>query len=124
MGDITGSHKRSRHNSVVDAEKLRSRLDSEQNFHEIQSLIDENFSEKFSRRKVMTAFVDPVVNLNMCILRSRVNSQFYGTSTETASVINDIQKSSEVQRLNEELAILKQRDAVSRSLELKVDLKV
>jgi hypothetical protein len=101
----------------LENEKLRSRLETEQNFHEVQSFVEDAFCDRMTRRKLTTAFVDPIINLNMHLLRSKkieAGEKVAATSTESEAL----------KKLAAEVEELRKANETQKKLQLKLEVKV
>ena len=104
-----------RSSSYETSEQLKLQLDSEKHLHEIQCFTEELFATRKSSQPglALNTYIDPVVNLHIDILLSRIQS--LSNQTENGEKVNTSASTSALlQKLTSENESLKRKENVSR----------
>lgn len=113
------------------SEQLKSHLDSEKHLHEIQCFTEELFATRKASQsgQALSSYVDPVVNLHIDILLSRIkslsneaeNGEKVNTSASVTALLKKLTTENEslrrkesVSRMNEKLSHKKVRSSSRR----------
>jgi hypothetical protein len=97
------------------SEQLKSHLDSEKHLHEIQCFTEELFATRKASQsgQALSSYVDPVVNLHIDILLSRIkslsNDAENGEKVNTSAGVTAL-----LQKLTSENESLRRKESVSR----------
>ena len=97
------------------SEQLKSHLDSEKHLHEIQCFTEELFATRKASQsgQALSSYVDPVVNLHIDILLSRIKS--LSNETENGEKVNtSAGVTALLQKLTSENESLRRKESVSR----------
>lgn len=99
-------------------EQLKLQLDSEKSLHDVQCFTEGIFAIRKSSSSVpaLTSFVDPVVNLNIELLTSKIKSSSDGVDVKAISHDSDSIEAL-LKKLCDENDSLKRKDSVSKSNE-------
>ena len=99
-------------------EQLKHQLDSEKSLHEVQCFTEGIFAIRKSSSSVpaLNSFVDPVINLNIELLMSKIKSSSDGVETKAMSHDSDSIEAL-LRKLCDENESLKRKDSVNKSNE-------
>ena len=99
-------------------EQLKHQLDSEKSLYEVQCFTEGVFAIRKSSSSIpaMSSFVDPVVNLNIEILMSKIKSTSDGVDMKATSHDSDSIEAL-LRKLSDENESLKRKDSVNKSYE-------
>ena len=99
-------------------EQLKHQLDSEKSLHEVQCFTEGIFAIRKSSSSIpaLNSFVDPVINLNIELLMSKIKSSSDGVETKAMSHDSDSIEAL-LRKLCDENESLKRKDSVNKSNE-------